>query len=278
MDSVWLEIINAQNIMGGLFFALIAVVLLVVLCGLLACFCADKCMLKIPYCVCACLVIVIFLGLGGALIGLSIGVQKAIDEICDGDSSAEYADMITKMYSSADEFYCKITVAVPANTGCKCKTILNLTAAAGRTAGVDYGADGTIVNVMECEAELKNLYESSGASAVFGSDADAGLDKYKRYLEYLGKIEEDYNCSGICAKQGIYYFSDVNKGFPESSCKQKIKDEVAGKQIGMFGFGGIAIALALCLPWLVHFPMYCLPGKGAFCEHSKASLPIINRI
>lgn len=288
LDSIWLEIVGAQNIMGGVFLGLIAVVGLVILCGLLACFCADKCLLKIPYCVCACLVIVVFLGLGAALVGVSIGVQKAIDEICDGDSTAKYNDMITKLYTESDKFYCEVDPGVlmgdtSDDVGCRCKVsdaaVVAALTASGRTTPQDFdAATGTIKNVQECEKELTTLYESSGAKEVFGDNTSDGLSKYKKYLNYLGDIEADYECSGICVKQNFYYFSDINAGIPEVSCKDKIKNEVAGKQIGMFGYGGLAIAIALCLPWLMHFPMYCLPGKGAFCEHSKASLPIINRI
>ena len=38
--------------------------------------------------------------------------------------------------------------------------------------------------------------------------------KMQKFMDYLGTIEKKYECSGVCNKQKVYYFSDINFGIP----------------------------------------------------------------
>lgn len=39
-------------------------------------------------------------------------------------------------------------------------------------------------------------------------------EKYISYFDHFGKMEKDYSCSGICDREKLYYFSDINNGEP----------------------------------------------------------------
>ena len=77
----------------------------------------------------------------------------------------------------------------------------------------------------------------------------------------MGDIEEDYDCSGICEQKDIYVFSDADRGAPETSCKEGLLDEIDAA-IGYFGYGTFALAVIMTVSWILHFPLYCLRGKG----------------
>ena len=126
------------------------------------------------------------------------------------------------------------------------------------------------IKVQECDAaELEKLYTDSAAGGV-GESSDATdkapdkeqMDKFIKYLDYIGKIEEKYKSSGVCTKKENFYFSDVGMGKPEDNCGKTIKDKVLKKEVSNYGIGFIIIAIVILASWIVHWPMYCLKGKG----------------
>lgn len=85
----------------------------------------------------------------------------------------------------------------------------------------------------------------------------------QKFMDFMGKLEVDNKCSGICTKEPIYYFSDINNGVPTTQCAEKIKSTYMIGKLKNFGIGLIIMALLLCLPWCLHFALYCLPGKAS---------------
>lgn len=58
----------------------------------------------------------------------------------------------------------------------------------------------------------------------------------KTYLDFYGKIEEKYKCSGICEIYEVYFFSDITDGLPKNSCFESIRDNIIMEQIYTIGF------------------------------------------
>lgn len=74
------------------------------------------------------------------------------------------------------------------------------------------------------------------------------------FMNFLGEIEEENECSGVCQQQGLYYFSDVSKGVPKKNCKEEFAKEMK-RSFGNYGIGCIIIGFLLCIPCLLHIPL-----------------------
>ena len=61
--------------------------------------------------------------------------------------------------------------------------------------------------------EKDNYEENKDSNQASLSDNQAAA-KMQIFLNYLGKVETQYECSGVCEKKKIYYFSDINNGVP----------------------------------------------------------------
>ncbi len=88
------------------------------------------------------------------------------------------------------------------------------------------------------------------------------MNKLKDVYGYLGDVEEEFDCSGVCTKKGIYYFSDVTRGQPTDSCKASLKGKWLSRNVTNYGVGFLIMALFICVPWILNFVLCCLPGKG----------------
>lgn len=51
-------------------------------------------------------------------------------------------------------------------------------------------------------------------------------------MDFLGKVEEKYECSGICDQMSVYYFSNINEGIPKTSCWTGLKKEIFWNTFG----------------------------------------------
>ena len=71
-----------------------------------------------------------------------------------------------------------------------------------------------------------NMNKDSGARVISECDKNPVSKEKKTVLSFLGWIEEELECSGMCSHERYYYFSDVNRGPPPKSCKGPILDYV----------------------------------------------------
>jgi hypothetical protein len=85
-------------------------------------------------------------------------------------------------------------------------------------------------------------------------------------LTALGAMEEDFECSGMCAPATFYSFSDASKGVPEYGCKAKIVEFLdnagpyAAGWMWTFGILTLFCAIFMSLLWtekhnLIHSPL-----------------------
>lgn len=75
-------------------------------------------------------------------------------------------------------------------------------------------------------------------------------------MDYVGQIEENYKCSGICDKEDVYFFSDATVA-PEKGCVEYISVGIKGS-IQLYCLGYLAISAALMVGWCVHVGL-CRP-------------------
>ena len=66
----------------------------------------------------------------------------------------------------------------------------------------------------------------NGASAIVNCPTNPVKDIKKSILSFLGWMEEQWDCSGLCEKENWFYYSDVNRGEPKGPCKDDILDYV----------------------------------------------------
>jgi len=63
----------------------------------------------------------------------------------------------------------------------------------------------------------------------------------KMFASFMGPIEKQFKCSGICTKIDYYIYSDVNAGWPTEACGNAIIDKVLSMGNGI-GYGSLAFA------------------------------------
>ena len=90
---------------------------------------------------------------------------------------------------------------------CPCRANKTSFPATAEYSSADMRPQGA-VTVMNCP---KSPYTSPVRSAILG---------------FLGILEEEFKCSGLCKKEKWYYFSDVNLGPPETMCQEKILEYI----------------------------------------------------
>lgn len=81
-------------------------------------------------------------------------------------------------------------------------------------------------------------------------------------MDFLGDIEKEDECSGICDKKDLYYFSNLNKGIPKKECKDAIKKKIFWTTFGQFGIGTTITGFFFCIPCILNLILCFLPGKG----------------
>lgn len=57
-----------------------------------------------------------------------------------------------------------------------------------------------------------------------------GTDVKDTLLAFVGLLEEEFQCSGLCTKEKWYYFSDVSKGQPKYKCQDRLLIYIDSKQ------------------------------------------------
>ena len=78
-----------------------------------------------------------------------------------------------------------------------------------------------------------------------------------KFLDLFGDIESDYKCSGICAHQGVYYFSSITAGEPEIDCTDKIKHDLFRGTIRHCGYLYLIVGKVMLFIWLLQYGLWC---------------------
>ena len=128
-----------------------------------------------------------------------------------------------------------------------------------------------------CESDLESIFDDLDVGDLFGSNKEdtsqefkdqykedypdaapvsekAGVAGLQYFLNYLGDVEDENECAGVCTQKEIYYFSDISNGVPQKNCKEPLQKEIK-KAWGNYGVGCIIIGLLLCIPFLLHIPL-----------------------
>lgn len=127
------------------------------------------------------------------------------------------------MYTQCDSFYC---VAPP--NGCTCFVQLPIPLDGGSYSIVE--TDYTVTNVQGCTQYLKEAF----ADYEIDFDDVQGIVKF---LDYFGRVEEGYKCSGICETQEKYYFYNSAAGYPDHPCLSSIRTEMVEGELRNLGIG-----------------------------------------
>ncbi len=127
---------------------------------------------------------------------IGIGLSDQLEELCSSNNTdGEFQQALNELYSRSDSFYC--------NTNCGCYV--------GPTVYVTGKINSSHIdttlntNVQDCRTFLEAAY------AGYNIDFD-DIDDIIKYLDLFGEIEKEYECSGICTTQTVYYFGDASKG------------------------------------------------------------------
>ncbi len=102
-------------------------------------------------------------------------------------------------------------------------------------------------DICPCQAERQNFGNTTEYSkSVFQKHGAKNLIdcKHQMYhskltphtmtIDFLKKIEDKYDCSGLCKPGKFFYFSDVNKGVPTKECHSPIKKFLNSNEIKLF--------------------------------------------
>jgi hypothetical protein len=70
-------------------------------------------------------------------------------------------------------------------------------------------------------------------------------------VKIIGYFESKYNCSGICTKPPLFYYTlDLSVGIPEATCLQFLKQEIINN-ILYLGITCIITAFVIFWAWIV---------------------------
>jgi hypothetical protein len=188
---------------------------------------------------------IFFLTLGIALIAIAVVFADQLDELCSStgaDSNFQVA--LAELYTRSDTFYCVTT------NGCLCYTgaTYNPADKAGST-NID-GASGTVTKVQECTVYLEAAY------ADYNVDFD-DIGDIITYLDLFGDLESEFDCSGICTIQSVYYFSDSSKGAPTQKCQDPMRDNVLLSDVLGMGIAYVVTAFVILFVWFIQYGLCC---------------------
>jgi hypothetical protein len=188
---------------------------------------------------------IFFLTLGIALIAIAVVFADQLDELCSSSSTdSDFQTALAELYSRSDTFYC---VAV---NGCLCYTGATYNPADKAGSTNINGTAGTVTRVQECTVYLEAAYAS------YNVDFD-DVGDLVTYLDLFGDLESEFDCSGICTIQSVYYFSDSSNGLPTQKCQDPIRDDVLLSDILGMGIGYLVTGLVILLVWFIQYGLCC---------------------
>jgi hypothetical protein len=185
-------------VIGTIFLAVMLIIVIIGCCGVSK---QNTCLLITYAIITGCLFAGLWVVFGYMKKGKS-EIHDDIEEICSGENKGNFIGNLDKIYeNNLNAVFC--------TNLCRCKgDIANFPGV--DYIGADISAEGTASMVTECS---KNPVK----------------DERKALLSFLGWLEEEKDCSGICTKQKYYYFSDVARGPPPKPCKDPLLDYIDSK-------------------------------------------------
>lgn len=280
----------------GINLILIAIVVLFALCG--CCVCLINCsgvkiFAKLPFSLCGCCACLILLVVGIVSVAFNSVIADTIDYSCGtktGSSSEMTKDiqtLFTKLYTTSRNYYCNSPCPCTVKATSYANWTTNNPSQLSFYSSLNTTVSGNVVNVQWCQNSFSQIMSDLGVEALFGKGdtPQAERDQYakdypnnaplnqkqslarlQRFMDFMGTLETRFNCAGICEKQPIFYFSNINNGIPVGPCASKLKENYMISKLKDYGIGLIIIGILLIIPWLLHFALYCLPGKASITE------------
>ena len=200
--------------------------------------------MQIIYLIIITITILFFFFVGIRLLIIANIFKIGLDEACSGGSST-IAEAFNELYSTSDDIYC-----VSNSTGCLCEIFDHTINPSSPRRDYNTTISGGISNVQGCTFELERAFASYGVT--FDS-----LGDIVEYLDFFGEIEKEYKCSGMCTKQGVYYFDNIAAGEPQNECIEKIKSELIEGVIKSCGIAFVAIGNLMTIIWFIQFGLWC---------------------
>lgn len=99
---------------------------------------------------------------------------------------------------------------------------------------------GVVMNTQMCQAKLETAFKN------YTVDFESVKD-IVTFLNYFGQFEREYECSGVCDKKPVYYFSDSGLGEPPRKCQEPITDDVLLEQVLPMGIGFFIVGLIVAI-------------------------------
>ena len=81
------------------------------------------------------------------------------------------------------------------------------------------------------------------------------------YLDYFGEVEEEYECSGVCDYEVVYYFSNTLNGKPYEACYVPIRDELLLGEMYDMGIGYLITGQILGIVLFIQYGLWCRKNK-----------------
>lgn len=179
-------------VVGTIFLAIMLIIVIVGCCGVSK---QSACLLII-YAVVAAL---LFVGFWIAFAYMKKGkdnIHDDIEAICNNEEKGNFINDLEKVYKeNLEGIFC--------TNACPCK------------------GDKLKFPLQYATAVMNR---DTGSSIVSECANSPVADNKKTVLSFLGWLEEEKECSGICKAQKWYYFSDVNRGVPPKACKDPLLD------------------------------------------------------
>jgi hypothetical protein len=185
--------------------------------------------------------------LGIALIAIALVSSDELEKLCSSENTdSEFQKALNDIYDNADEIFC-----VPGAFGCVCDTG-NYAPPSKLPTGYANGdiVPGTIKKVQECTDHLEEAYSD------YNIDFE-DINDIIVYLNYFGEIETDYECSGVCTKRDVYYFSDSSMGAPPDRCYESIDEDMLKGEILPMGIGYAIIGAFIFIITFVQYGLCC---------------------
>lgn len=76
--------------------------------------------------------------------------------------------------------------------------------------------DGSLTNKKHEAEDSDFVYD-------VGTDCPAAAGRQEDF-DWMKVMEENFSCSGVCTSPGYYVFTDINRGFPDDTCLNKLID------------------------------------------------------
>ena len=230
-------------------------ILFIMLCG----FCIvwkRFCCIQFLYILTITFAVLFFVAVGIVLIVVADVFKSGLEDSCSGGSGS-IAEAFNELYSTSDNIYCKTNT-----TGCTCEPLAAGHVIDPTSPRTSYITTGGISNVQGCSAQLRTTFESYGVEF-------SGTSEIVEYLDLFGDIEKEYKCSGICTKQGVYYFYDIAGGNPETECTEKIKSELIEGVIAATGITYVVTGCFIAVIWFIQYGLCCRKKQQPGSESRK---------